>query len=104
MSFAELEQNIEAYITASASAPRIRQMHAGAETKGRLHVIKYLPSERLLDVLHTGKLFAAGKPGYTWGDAVYVAPLASPLSTMMYGMVGVVGWLDPAQLRFYDAV
>jgi hypothetical protein len=63
--------------------------------QGELLVIKYIPSIRLNDVLQNGMLFAPNSSGYTWGDAVYVAPLDTPFSTMMYGEVGIVGRYRP---------
>lgn len=62
---------------------------------GELLVIKYIPATRLGSVLGTGRLFAANGPGYTWGDAVYVSPIDTPFSTMMYGDVGIVGRYTP---------
>jgi hypothetical protein len=43
-------------------------------------------------------------PGFTWGRATYVAPLACPLSSGIFGRVGVVARLkDHHQWRTFDA-
>jgi hypothetical protein len=106
MSLGSLESEIEQYLTVGDSPP-LASLAGGAALSadpGKLHVIKYMPTKWLEDALQTRSLYASETPGYTWGDAVYVAPLQIPCSTMMYGPVGVVGWLDMTGLVFYDAV
>src|SRR5215472_4918751 len=71
------------------------------EPTGECYVIKYLHAKRLSAFIAAGQLYASDVPGYTWGDGVYVAPLAMPFSTMMYGRVGIVGKISPT--RVYDA-
>lgn len=39
----------------------------------------------------------------TWGTATYVTPLAFPLSSALYGRVGLVTDYDPAGWRIFDA-
>lgn len=69
---------------------------------GQIYVIKYLPPKRLGSFLASGKkLYASDVAGFTWGDGIYVAPLAAPFTTMMYGRIGVVGRIQPQ--RIYDA-
>ncbi len=68
-----------------------------------LRVIKYTPVKYLESTLKGQKLYASSTPGHTWGDAVYVAPIACPRATMMYGSAGIVGALKLSGLRFFDA-
>ena len=42
--------------------------------------------------------------GYTWGTGTYVAPLAYPSSSAIFGRLGVVAQFDPSGWRVFDAV
>lgn len=42
--------------------------------------------------------------GYTWGAGTYVAPLAFPTSSSIFGRLGVVAQFDPSGWRVFDAV
>jgi hypothetical protein len=103
--FAGLDRDIDDYI-AGPSRESFDTKFPVAH--GPRYVIKYLPATRLKSFRRSApagggskRLFAADKPGYTWGDAVYVSPLQSPFSSMFYGCVGVVGTVDPQ--RVFDA-
>ena len=94
----ELEQAVEAHIASSnTNAPGILGFDAN-----RLIVIKYLPAIRLDDAIKQQHLYAAERAGFTWGDALYVAPVSFPRTTMMYGEVGVVGAYDTSTARTFD--
>jgi hypothetical protein len=94
-----LEQAVEAHIRASTTAaPPLLGIDAG-----QLHVIKYLPAKYLTDVITGQHLYAAERAGFTWGDALYVAPVRFPRTTMMYGEVGVVGVYETTGTRMFDA-
>src|SRR5437762_3757037 len=96
---ADVERSIEEYVLASKQAPALQAMIADQQ----LRVIKYMPAEYLASALATGQLYASERAGFTWGDAIYVAPIAFPLTTMMYGHVGVAGTFATAAARFFDA-
>ena len=50
------------------------------------------------------ELVISTTPGFTWGDGVYVVRLQHVYSAMIYGRVGVMGWIGRADLtRVYDA-
>jgi hypothetical protein len=68
---------------------------------GAAYVVKYMLPARLGSFMTNKLLYASDVPSYTWGDAVYVAPLVGPFSTMIFGRVGIVGTIDPQ--RVYDA-
>lgn len=105
MSLADLEVKISSYLLAGSGGPLL-QTSLGKDPADRhkLYVIKYTAPKFLSDILATRSLYASKEPGYTWGDAVYLAPIAYPRSTMMYGSAGVVGWLDTSGMTFFDAV
>lgn len=80
-----------------------------------IKVIKYIKlrylKEFLNDKNNKGKLVISTSPGYTWGDAIYVAPLNCPYTGAMFGRAGIVGYIvydDPHNyniqpLRIFDA-
>lgn len=103
MSLSEVEASITSLVTDGVPPPGIQRSCGGGGDSDKLFVIKYLPARFLSGVLSTQRLFASATPGHTWGDAVYVAPIECPLTTMMYGAAGVVGWLSASGMRFFDA-
>lgn len=103
LNFSGLDHDIDKYITGHSRQSYDQKFSAPQ------HVIKYLPPSRLKSFQHSAppagggkRLFAADKPGYTWGDAVYICPLKWPFSSMFYGRAGVVGTVSPQ--RVYDSV
>lgn len=42
-------------------------------------------------------------PAQTWGTATYVTPLVFPLSSALYGRIGLVAKFDPDDWRIFDA-
>jgi hypothetical protein len=67
-------------------------------------VIKYIPA-RYAAVYRSpgGRLRISVTAGFTWGTGTYVAPLANPISSAIFGRVGVVAKFDPASWRVFDA-
>ncbi len=104
MSLVDVEQQIDAMITSGPGHPLLAgSLGTGPDDDHQLYVIKYLAPRYLSDVLTTQRLFASSAAARTWGDAIYVAPIALPQTTMMYGAAGVVGKLDVSNVRFFDA-
>ena len=66
--------------------------------------IKYLPV-RLAGHFTgaTSRLRISTSPGFTWGNGSYVAPLRNPISSAMYGRIGVISEYDPTGWRVFDA-
>jgi hypothetical protein len=104
MSLAALEFRIQQHVHTGPADPILKASLGIGADANKLYVLKYTAPKYLSDILLTGSLYASNAPGYTWGDAVYVAPVACPRSTMMYGSAGVMGWLDATLMTFYDAV
>jgi len=96
---AEVEHEIDKYITTCRQTPEVQTLLA----EDPLCVIKYVPASYLATILATGQLYAGERAGFTWGDAIYVAPLKTPRTTMMYGHVGIVGTYPTADTRIFDA-
>jgi hypothetical protein len=71
---------------------------------GKIWVLKFISPRFLSSFLRTKLLMISATPGFTWGDGVYVTPISNPYSTMMYGRVGVMGWLKQEDVaKVYDA-
>jgi hypothetical protein len=71
-------------------------------------VIKYI-SPAYANAYHQPgqNLFISVSPGFTWGRATYVTPLAFPTSTAIFGRVGIVAGFNPyyrhREWRTFDA-
>jgi hypothetical protein len=67
-------------------------------------VIKYV-STRCAAIYHRPgqRLNISDTAGFTWGRATYVTPLAFPLSTAIFGRVGVIARFDYGHWRTFDA-
>jgi hypothetical protein len=73
----------------------------------KVMVVKYVPSFRAKDYLYPpppfGRLFNGNKD-FTWGKAVYVTGIEEPLSTAIYGRVGLVSYIEPKDdWKVFDA-
>jgi hypothetical protein len=73
--------------------------------RGSPLVIKYIPAKFAMgyQTAKTTQLRISDTAGFTWGDGTYVSPLAFPISTAVFGRVGVVAKFDPAGWRVFDA-
>ena len=67
------------------------------------HAIKFVQSKWAASYLNPHPLKISNTPALTWGTATYVTPLAFPLSSALYGRVGLVSEFDPSQWRVFDA-
>jgi len=65
--------------------------------------VKYIPVRyaRTYQAMNNGLYI--GVADYTWGRGVYVTAVQEPLSTAIFGRVGVVGRFDPYRWRVFDA-
>jgi hypothetical protein len=67
------------------------------------YVIKFVNSQ-WADHYQTPKpLKISAIPALTWGTATYVTPLAFPLSSALYGRIGLVTKFDPENWKIFDA-
>jgi len=66
--------------------------------------VKYVPSSRAKGYLFPAqKRLWIGNKDFTWGKAVYVTGVEEPLSTAIYGRVGLVSYFQPVKWRAFDA-
>lgn len=78
-----------------------------ADKDGKIWVVKYMHSRHLESFLigtHAKKMRISDTIGFTWGTGVYVTPLQHPRSTMMFGRIALLGYIDANDIqRPYDA-
>jgi len=67
------------------------------------YVIKFVASRWAAAYEIAGRLKISETPALTWGTATYVTPIAFPLSSALYGRVGLVSDFDPSGWRVFDA-
>ena len=70
---------------------------------GGPYVIKFVKSRWAVNYLNPSRLKISDTPALTWGTATYVTPLAFPLSSALYGRIGLVTDFDPTGWRIFDA-
>jgi hypothetical protein len=70
---------------------------------GGPYAIKFVKSRWAVDYLKPSRLKVSDTPALTWGTATYVTPLAFPLSSALYGRIGLVTDFDPRGWRVFDA-
>jgi hypothetical protein len=69
----------------------------------RALAVKYVPSKYASTYRAPNKGLFIGRSNFTWGSGIYVTSIAEPLSTAIYGRVGIVSSFDPAGWRAFDA-
>lgn len=65
--------------------------------------IKFVQSRWAATYESPGALKISETPALTWGTATYVTPIAFPLSSALYGRIGLVTEFDPTDWRVFDA-
>jgi hypothetical protein len=100
MSLDEIEDAVLKYIDECSA-----EFHPPTDPELSIWVVKYLKPQWLEKFMAAGALGISRTPGYTWGDGVYVTPLAHAYSSAMYGRAGIVGVIQPTDVaRVYDAL
>jgi hypothetical protein len=92
---AAVEHAIEPYATSRLAA---LVSHAGGP-----YVIKFVNSRWASAYSSPAQLKISENPALTWGTATYVTPLAYPLSSALYGRIGLVTEFDPTNWNIFDA-
>lgn len=67
------------------------------------YVIKFVQSKWADTYKSPGQLKISETPALTWGTATYVTPIAFPLSSALYGRIGLVTNYDPCGWQVFDA-
>ncbi len=65
--------------------------------------IKFVQSRWAASFETPGRLKISETPALTWGTATYVTPIAYPLSSALYGRIGLVTDYNPSGWRIFDA-
>lgn len=65
--------------------------------------IKFVQSRWAAHYESPARLKISETPALTWGTATYVTPIAFPLSSALYGRIGLVTNFDPTDWRVFDA-
>jgi hypothetical protein len=65
--------------------------------------IKFVASKWAANYSTPKPLKISANPALTWGTATYVTPMAFPLSSALYGRIGLVTEFDPKNWRIFDA-
>jgi hypothetical protein len=73
------------------------------QVRGEPLVIKFVSSRWAERYATPQPLKISTTPALTWGTATYVTPLAFPLSSVLYGRIGLVGRFDPSRWQIFDA-
>ena len=100
-----LADAIETAITASEDEWRaVVQANVEDEESPYPLAVKYVPAKFAATYRDDpqAKLFI-GSSNFTWGRGVYVTGIEQPLSTAIYGRVGIVARFDPTGWRAFDA-
>lgn len=67
------------------------------------YAIKFVPSRWAEHYATAAPLKISATPALTWGTATYITPIAYPLSSVLYGRIGLVSEFDPSGWRVFDA-
>lgn len=98
-----LRDDIERAIAASATEWSAL-VDANRRSPGRLPLaVKYVPSKYASTYLKANSGLFIGSSNFTWGRGVYVTGVEEPMSTAIYGRVGVVSRFDPVSWKAFDA-
>ncbi len=65
--------------------------------------IKFVGSKWAANYEYPNQLKISATPAQTWGTATYVTPIAFPLSSALYGRIGLVTEFDGTDWRIFDA-
>lgn len=97
---AEVDRDIETWIYQSGRTFANRY----TDTDGQAWMLKFFSPRYLAGFMRRPEMVISATPGFTWGDGVYVVPLQHVYSAMIYGRVGVMGWIGRTDLRrVFDA-
>jgi hypothetical protein len=99
---AEVEQAVSDSAAAWDAFVAANDEHPAAPTASCL-AVKYVAAKHASDYRAPNKGLFIGSSSYTWGTGVYVTGVVEPLSTAIYGRVGVISRFRTAGWRAFDA-
>ncbi len=91
-------RSVEAVISSFEESQLARLVDADGS-----YAIKFVQSRWAATYEVPGQLKISETPALTWGTATYVTPLAFPLSSALYGRIGLVTDYDASGWRVFDA-
>ena len=95
----QLEKHVESWVELSGNA--FRESYLDGD---KFWVFKCFSPRYLAEFMKHKQLVVSTSPGFTWGDGAYVVPLHHTYSAMIYGRIGVMGWVCCTDsTRVYDA-
>ena len=95
----QLEKHVEDWVESSRSTFRASYLDGH-----KFWVFKCFSPRYLAEFMKRRQLVVSTSPGFTWGDGVYAVPLCHAYSAMIYGRIGVMGWMGcNSSTRVYDA-
>jgi hypothetical protein len=74
-----------------------------ADSATEPYAIKFVSSQWALNYVTPKRMKISQTPALTWGTGTYVTPVAFPLSSVLYGRIGLVTPFDPRGWRVFDA-
>jgi hypothetical protein len=80
-----------------------RSSLAGLLSGSGHYAIKFVQTGWAARYESPGQLKVSETPALTWGTATYVTPIVFPLSSALYGRIGLVTDFDPSGWRVFDA-
>jgi hypothetical protein len=97
--------NYEIELAIARSAPAWNKfVHDNCASRGGPPLaIKYIASNHARQYKEVNDGLYIGRRNYTWGRGVYVTGIEAPLSTAIYGRVGVIAFFEPLNWRAFDA-
>lgn len=100
-----LDAAIRSVIQTYPAGPLAALLQSSMDPSGQHPLaIKYVPVKYAKTYGQAGaKLKVSTSLGFTWGTGTYVVPTTFPISTAIYGRVGVVAQLDPTGWKVLDA-
>ena len=81
----------------------VRDNTENSAADAKVLAVKYVESKWAETYLRASSGLYIGEKHYTWGRGVYVTGIEEPLSTAIYGRVGIVARFDPAGWKAFDA-
>lgn len=95
---ASIARSVENEISDFSSSPLASLVSAYGS-----YAIKFVQSSWAITYESAGQLKISETPALTWGTATYVTPIAFPLSSALYGRIGLVTDFDASGWRVFDA-
>lgn len=95
-----LDVDIEHHIRQYEDGSRLQQLFEGHGLAP--HAIKFVAAEWAATYATSQQLKVSNSPLQTWGTGTYASPIVFPLSSVLFGRIGLVTNFDPRGWRVFD--